>query len=482
MSANTVDAYLVAQPADRARLLLLAHEDQWFDRKSALMKPKDLARHLVAFANAEGGTIVVGLHNGRVQGIDGRPEQVNSLRQAPLDFTSPPVRTRFAEVECRDEQDRPNHLLVIRIDPGERVHETHEGECYLRVGDESRHLSYVQRRELEYDRGQAAYDGLPAAGVTVGDLNADLLTDYAQKIGASVEPVEPRRVLAARSLLTVDGKVTNAAFLLFGDEPRILFPQAHVRILRYLGNVRGSGSRQALDEGMDFRIEGPIPRVVEDAQNKIEDLVPRRHALTARGLFESVPIVPRDAWLEGLVNAVVHRSYSLGGDHIRVEIFSDRIEIESPGRFPGLANPNEPLRIARFARNPRVARVCADLRIGQELGEGIRRMFDEMRRVGLTDPIYRQTSGSVRLVLTAMPRLDPAVALRLPDGSQQILDVLLVGGPMGTGDLAEAVGVSRPAVIRRLRALEKVNLIRWVGKSSRDPRAVWKLETPDNVP
>lgn len=62
-----------------------------------------------------------------------------------------------------------------------------------------------------------------------------------------------------------------------------------------------------------------------------------------------------------------------------------------------------PLAATRFARNPRIARVCADLQFGQELGEGIRRMFDEMRQAGLTDPHYRQRSGSVQLTLVCEP-------------------------------------------------------------------------------
>lgn len=90
----------------------------------------------------------------------------------------------------------------------------------------------------------------------------------------------------------------------------------------------------------------------------------------------------------------------MAGDHIRVEIFPDRIEIESPGRFPGLPSPARPSQITRFARNPRIARVCADLRIAQELGEGIKRIFDEMRFAGLTEPIYKQTRASVRLILS----------------------------------------------------------------------------------
>lgn len=157
--------------------------------------------------------------------------------------------------------------------------------------------------------------------------------------------------------------------------------------------------------------------------------------------------MPRAAWLEGLVNAVIHRSYSLAGDHIRVEVFPDRIEIESPGRFPGLVDPSKPLEISRFARNPRIARVCADLRIGQELGEGIKRIFAEMRKVGLTDPVYRQGTGSVRLRLAAIERLGPDVAARLPRGSQEVLDLLRSARmPMGTGDVGDALGMSRSAL------------------------------------
>jgi ATP-dependent DNA helicase RecG len=247
-------------------------------------------------------------------------------------------------------------------------------------------------------------------------------------------------------------------------------------VLRFLDVHRGTGTRLGLEEGSDLRVEGPIPQIVMDAAEIIEELVPVRRSLAESGRFEGRPIVPRDAWLEGLVNAVVHRSYSLAGDHIRVEIYPNRVMVESPGRFPGLANPAEPLNISRFARNPRIARVCADLRIGQELGEGIRRIFAEMRRVGLTDPIYSQTQGSVRLELAAIPRIPPRLADRLPKGSQRVFDALRVAAtPLGTGEIVEILGLSRPSVLYRLRALEGAGLIKWRGKSANDPRAVWMI-------
>jgi ATP-dependent DNA helicase RecG len=99
-----------------------------------------------------------------------------------------------------------------------------------------------------------------------------------------------------------------------------------------------------------------------------------------------------------------------------------------------------------------------------------------MKRVGLADPVYQQTQSTVRLTLTSIPRLDPRVAAKLPRGSQTVLDALRTAGTaLGTGDIADLVRLSRPATLLRLHALADAELIRWVGKSPKDPRAVWEL-------
>lgn len=184
--------------------------------------------------------------------------------------------------------------------------------------------------------------------------------------------------------------------------------------------------------------------------------------------------MPQDAWLEAVVNAVVHRSYRVSGDHIRVEILDDRIEVDSPGRFPGIANTSDPFHVTRFARNPRIARVCADLAFGQELGEGIRRMFEEMRLAGLADPEYVQTAGSVRLTLSAT-LLDGEIEALLPTGSRDLVRIIRDAGHISTSEIVEAAARSRPVVIRQLSALRDAGLIHWVGHSPKDPRAYWTL-------
>ena len=468
MYASEVDRALEA-PAERLGDALAGiAEGQYYERKSGRISAKDLAVPLVALANAEGGVVVVGLHDGEVDGV--ASAKVNDLRQAAMDHTAPPVRCAMDEVAVPvDDDDRT--LLVIRVEPSETMHSMTNGTVYLRVGDESRKLSLAQKQELAYDRGAASYEASPVA-LDVSDLDQVQLQNYQTALGSSSVDT----MLHARDLIDRRGRVTAAACLLFDARPQREFPNAVVRVLRYGGTERGVGSAMTLEDGADIRLEGSIPQQIQATAQAVEELMPKWRQLTDAGLFEPLPRIPRDAWLEGIVNAVVHRSYSMMGDHIRVEIFPNRVEITSPGRFPGIVDPTKPLEIDRYARNPRIARVCSDLGITRELGEGIRRMFGEMRGRGLVDPVYSQTAGAVRLVLLASDALPSQVLARLSRSARGILDVMRqVQKPMGTGEIADLAGVTRMTATRALAALRDEGLVVWEGNSRKDPRATWSL-------
>jgi ATP-dependent DNA helicase RecG len=465
MQSGEVDRVLALPPEEAVTQLTTLREGQWFERKSGRTATKDIATPLIAMANAEGGYVVIGIHDGVVDGV--APERLNALRQAAHDFTVPAVRCDVSELHSAQGQ----IVLVFQVDPGEHVHESTKGDVYLRVGDESRKLSYVQRRELEYDRGSAPFDGT-SVNASPNDLDANQVAAYQEAIGSAT----PEGMLAARDLLTRDGQLTVAGWLLFSERPQTMFPSAVVRVLRYAETERGTGAHMTLLAGGDIRCEGSIPGQITQAAALIEEWVPRTQPLAKSGRFEPRPIIPRDVWLEGLVNAVLHRSYSMAGDHVRVEIFPNRIEISNPGRFPGLVDPTKPMEISRYARNPRIVRVCSDLGIARELGEGIKRIFSEMRSLGLTDPIYTQGSGSVRLVLSSADALSDEVRSSLTKGARQVLDVLrLEGQPLGTGQIAELAGLARPTASRHLQTLRDLGLVIWDGQGPKDPRASWKL-------
>ena len=446
--------------------LLDVVEDQWFDRKSVRVEPRALATTLSALANAEGGVVVVGLSSGRVEGTDAAAKHRNRLVQAGRDHVVPPLRvaTRLLPV-LRDED--ADHVLVLRVEPAEVVHATTDDEVHLRVGDSNRRLGFAERQELLYDKGQTTYESRPVPGTSLSDVDDGLLEAYRQAVGAQTGP----GLLTARGLL-VRGELTVAGLLLFGGEPQQHLPNAHVRVTRFLGRDRRVGQQQNVLA--DTRHEHPLPRLLRAVQDDVRALQPRRRALAGDGRFDDLPLIPEDVWLEAVVNALVHRSYSNIGDHVHVDVYDDRIEVESPGRVPGLVDVTDPTRTTRFARNPRVARVCADLRFGQEPGEGVRRMYEEMRLAGLPAPAYRQTSGSVRVSLSGEP-VDRALDELLPVETRAVVQALREAGHLSSGELADVMRLGRPAALKRLNALRDAGVLRWTGRSPKDPRASWSL-------
>lgn len=480
MRSNEALGALEAPFALRAQRLAELPESQWFERKGRNVSPEKLAVALVAMANAEGGTVVVGLEDdGEVTGFADAWAKANTLRNVHLDRTQPAVAVQIQEVEVRDLHGHDNYVLAFHVTPGSAVHSLANGECYLRVGDRSRKLTYAQQRDLTYDRGQASFESEVVPDAGKDDLDRGLVEQYRRATG-TVQPAE--RLLANQGLLDAHLRPTAAGILLFGRHPQRSFPNAHVRVLRYSGVERGSGEALALEHDKDVRCEGPLPRQISEAISVIDDWMPRqRRALGRSGTFEAQPLIPRDAWIEALANAVIHRAYHRSGDHIRFEIFTDRVEVSNPGDFAGVADPAKPLDILRYARNPRIARVCSELKIGLDLGEGIRRIFREMRRAGLADPVYDVTPMGVRLTLWAKPAADVS-----PDGPsggvQRVIAVLREARrPLSTADIADALGVARPTAIRYLKLARASGWVRWDGLSRTDPRATWRLAEDDVI-
>ncbi len=138
----------------------------------------------------------------------------------------------------------------------------------------------------------------------------------------------------------------------------------------------------------------------------------------------------------------------------------------------------ENIRSTRFARNPRIARALSDLGYGRELGEGVNRMFEEMHRVGLPDPVYNQGPASVRVILLADP-IAARILDRLPRGSERFVEHLSRVGRTTTTEAIDLLSASRPTVLRHLRELQTHGLIEHVGTSLKDPRGYWRLSRGD---
>ena len=273
--------------------------------------------------------------------------------------------------------------------------------------------------------------------------------------------------------------VTQAGWLLFGDIPPIW---SYVRYLRYDGATAETGARSNLLK--DVRLEGTIPQLIEQAKALLTEEV-KVIRLGPNGRFQTLPSLSEFAWLEAVVNAVTHRSYSQQGEGIRVKQFTDRLEVESPGRLPELVRVQN-IRKSRFSRNPHIARVLAELTdYVREMNEGVERMFQEMEQVGLREPVYEVTPGGVRVTLykqsvTRTSADDSAVLVivRLERrlGSEAMAALMLAFKQvkkLPTRQVAQILNVSLNSARAYMGQLEEVGLVQREGKSATDPKSFW---------
>ena len=235
--------------------LLSKEESQTFDRKSINIAPRDFSSHVCAFANADGGVIVVGISDKtrRIEGVDHRERQVNELLRVPMDFCMPTVPFAHEFVECIDSSGTPNHVLVFHIEASALVHENQAHDAYLRVGDKSKILSYEDRMTLSLDKGLRSFEDVLVPESSYDDVDEPYLNAYLQLIGYSKSPQE--YLLQNKNFAKMkDGyvRLSVAATLLFGKNPQRFFPRARVRFIRYEGTVEKFGTEMNVIKDIVF--------------------------------------------------------------------------------------------------------------------------------------------------------------------------------------------------------------------------------------
>ena len=236
------------------------------------------------------------------------------------------------------------------------------------------------------------------------------------------------------------------------------------------------GTRIELFEGGDVRCEGSIPEQITKAAEVIEEWVPKVQALAPSGRFEARPIIPRDVWLEGLVNAVLHRSYSNAGDHVRVEIFPTASRSRTLAASPAWRiRPSLCQSADMHVTHVSSASVPTSASRENSAKASSASSPDAYSRPDRPYLLARQWIGRSRPSASA-DALDEGVRASLTKAAQLILDILrLEARPLSTGQIANLAGIARPTASRNLQTLRKLGLVDWDGQGPRDPRASWTL-------
>ena len=376
----------------RIEEVLAMDEKQIFDRKSIQIRPTDLSETICAFANADGGTIAVGISDKKrlIEGVDYYTEQLNEILRTPIDFCNPTVPVTTEMVDCVNSEGKEDHVLLMHIEASPLLHVNQADEAYLRVGDKSKKLSFQDRLTLMYAKGVRYFEDEPVYNATMEDLDMDFVRDYIKKIDYTKSAEEYLKE-NKKFVISKDGKeqVSVAAILLFGKNPQQFFPRAFIRFIRYDGLEAQVGKDMNVVKDVIF--DGRILEQVEKAVDFIKIQMKEKTYLGHDGIFVTEEEYNEFVRTEIVVNAATHRDYGIKGTDIQIKMFDDRLEVDSPGTFAGMVK-KENIRYTHFSRNPKIAAFLKDYGYVKEYGEGVDRMCRELEAVGLPDPEFNSNT------------------------------------------------------------------------------------------
>lgn len=361
-------------------------ESPYIEFKEEKVKPNDLAGEIVSFANMEGGTIIIGVSDeGIIKGVlvkDIEERIMNICRNNCI----PNIVPIYQEVVIDGFK-----VVVLTIPKGaNKPYYTVDNKYYIRVGTTKRIASREELMRLFQASGAVHFDISPVEESTKKNLNMDLIRDYFYKYNMfdlyeeTDEAVE--RILLNADILREGGntkKCTVGGLLIFGRRVENILPQSGISFAYFNGN-------DITEELIDKKqIVGNLPEIVEQSLLIIKNNIKTPSTIVGAVRVEK-ETYPSVVIREALVNAVVHRNYSIIGSKIRVLMFDNRIEFHSPGKLPNTVTIDKMKIGVSYSRNPFLVKYMENLRYIDQLGRGIPMIIRNMGELGAKEPKLRE--------------------------------------------------------------------------------------------
>ena len=329
---------------------------------------------MIAFANAKGGVLLLGVaDDGRLQGMS--KSQLAELSKMIVEVSTNSIEPALRIDVHHRELDR-KAFVMVEVPRGDSLHER-RGRSYIRVGSSKRPLTGDERMRLAQRRAQARYlwfdrQAVPDTGFET--LSERLWGQLLSVAGAT----DPIRGLTNMRLLARDEadvlRATVAGLLLCAKMPQEWMPHAVIMATHYRGRDRASEQLDAQE------IDGPLQGQIADGMK----FVARNMRVAARKspAREDLPQYSTAAVFEGIVNAVAHRDYSISSRRIRLSMFADRLEIDTPGQLPN-GMTIESMDASQATRNEVIASVFGRMPVGDAPGSAHRAFLMERRGDGV---------------------------------------------------------------------------------------------------
>lgn len=433
-------------------------EGKTLEFKRDLSSPDGVLRSIIAFANTAGGTVLIGIEDG-TRNVRGNADPLaveERLTNLISDCIAPRLlpdieilayrKTHVVAVQIFPSPTRPHYVKGVGLSDG----------TFVRVGSSNRRADTSLIAEMQRFALGEAYDERAIPG----------LDSEAIDFRAASESFAPVRQLAKRDLETLrlvtdyHGRkvATVGGIVLFGKDRLSHFPDAWIQV----GRFRGTNRTSIIDRA---ELRMPLIPAIGETIGFIEKHSARGATIGRLRRMDNWSLPPA-AVREAVINAVAHADYAQQGGPIRVALFDDRLEVESPGLLPfGLTVSDLPLGVSKL-RNRVVGRVLNEIGLAEQWGSGIQRMISACEDSGLAAPEFleigfrfRVTLHTARSGVTSLDEID-----------EHILVMLAVPDGLATRDVAKGIGLTPRATRTRLVALVDRGLVREIGTGPQDPK------------
>jgi ATP-dependent DNA helicase RecG len=377
--------------------LLPAKENQYVKFKSEQTKAMDLAEEIVAFSNSEGGEIWLGVEDdGRISGLSRSFEEdvMNICRTACI----PAVHPQYEEFDISG-----GRVARIHVQSGkDKPYYTSRRKYFIRVGSTKRVATREELVRLFQASGALHYDMVEVDRARMTDLDLGQIGNYFSRYNISFfdEPDAERiRLMTNTDILGEHQRPTLAGLPVFGLVPERFLPQSGTVFAHF------TGSRPTSDLIDRKTISGPLTRQVEDGLAAIKANIRIPSTIQGARRMEA-PHYPDRVYRELLVNASVHRNYSLYGAQTRVFLFDNRLEVISPGRLPNTVTIEKLSVGTSFARNPILVRLMENLNYVDKLGRGLPMVYQEAKKLGVAAE-FEESGEEFRVTLPFPEAMNP---------------------------------------------------------------------------
>jgi len=392
-----LDFKVIELSSEEAAKILTLEEDWTMDKKGKKIEPSKLSCTVSAFANATGGEIYIGISHGADKTVyfwDGHKsmEEYNQIIDIIASICPGYDDCSFEYCKCTIEN---TYVLHVTIQKTQRVIYATNNKPYLRIGAQNISIDSPDKiRQLEYDKGIFSYEN-ELTPCTFDDIkDSSVLHNF---IEYAVPRTNNYAWLKKQYLLSKDMRVNVAGVLLYDEVPQAVIPkQSGIRILRYHTDLR-TGTRDSLVDGYPISIEGDIYSLIANAVEKTIRIVEESDVVGNSGMESKK--YPEVTLHEIITNAVLHRDYSIAAD-IQIRIYTNRIEIESPGKLPGHITTENILE-EQFSRNAKIVRLISKFPLppNKDAGEGLNTAFDAMAQMDLKRPVIKEKKNSVLVIV-----------------------------------------------------------------------------------